>query len=216
MILENRKKGGIKVSGNVLGAKGARIRLVQENVKRSRLKQYSALTPDSYDVFDFGKYKDKTYESDCFTVNLMFNPWLSANEIRLGYLLYKSIGYLNEEVFWLSDSEEYVEGSIGEKGYLYFTQDHRYELKPKNLLDLTKEHKLCLTAKDVIEILNVLHDFYFITCTEVSAVNLGVNRKGFSYKNNTVSLGNSAKMIHIRLNIGMDETYLVDKWKALK
>lgn len=197
---------------SILGTEDNPIRFVQENVKRPKLELNSTLTPNGSGVFDFGKYKDITDEFDVFFNNLIFNPNFSLEEIRFACLLLKSMAFSNERLYWISSNEQFKPLEFGQSGLLYFTPDEAQVIEPINIPDVINKHKLSFTQQEVIAMLNTLHDYYYITCTEISEGNLAKNTKGFDYINNAVSVSDDAKFVHIRINSGMDEKYIVDKW----
>ncbi|MCL1095859.1 hypothetical protein [Shewanella kaireitica] len=195
-----------------VGAESNPIRFVQENVKRPKLELNSTLTPNGSGVFDFGKYKEIVDEYNVFFSNLIFNPNFSLEEISFAALLFNSLALSNDELFWISDNEQIKLREFGQSGLLYFTPDEAKVIEPINLPVIINKHKLSFTQQEVIAMLNTLHDYYYITCTEVFEGNLAKNTKGFDYINNAVSLSDKAKLIHIRINCGMDEKHIVDKW----
>ena len=197
---------------SILGSEDNPIRFVQENVKRPKLELNSTLTPNGAGVFDFGKYKEIGDEYNVFFSNLIFNPNFSLEEIKFACLLSKSMVISNDRLFWISDNEQFKAREFGQSGLLYFTPDEAQVIEPINLPAIIKKHNLNFTQQEVIGMLNTLHDYYYITCTEIFDGNLAKNTKGFDYINNAVPLSDNAKFIHIRMNYGMDEKYIVDKW----
>ncbi|RTR40286.1 hypothetical protein EKG38_06105 [Shewanella canadensis] len=195
-----------------VGTENNPIRFVQENVKRPKLELNSTLTPNGLGVFDFGKYKDVEDEYNVFFSNLIFNPNFSLEEIRFASLVLKSMGLSNEQLFWVRNNEQFRAREFGQSGLLYFTPDEAQIIEPINLPAIINKHKLSFTQQEIIAMLNTLHDYYYITCTEIFEGNLAKNTKGFDYINNAVSLSDNAKFVHIRINHGMDEKYIVDKW----
>jgi hypothetical protein len=202
---------------NKVGTEANPIKLVQENSKRPELEKYSTLKKNDLGTYDFGKYKEIKYKTDIFNNNLVFNPHLTAKEIRLGFLIYELIGKEDGRVFWLTSEKDYSADSIGDLGFLHIvkTQNTPFDIVPfeyEYLPDIMKKYKLDMTKQEIIASLNTLHGFYFITCTDISEQNLASNTMNFNYITEGKELSNDSKIVHLRINHGMDEIYIVDKW----
>jgi hypothetical protein len=205
------------VNENKVGTEANPIKLVQENSKRPKLEKYSTLKKSDLGTYDFGKYKEIKYKADIFNNNLVFNPHLSANEIRLGFLIYELIGKEDGSVFWLTSGSDSSAGDIGDLGFLNIvkTRNTPFDIVPfeyKCLPKIMKSYKLDMTKQEIIAALNTLHDFYFITCTEISEQNLASNTTNYNYITEGKELNRDSKVVHLRINHGMDEIYVVDKW----
>jgi len=196
-----------------IGTESNPIRLVQENVLRPKLVDCSSLTLNDQGVYDFGKIKDLvSITLDFFYHNLILNPNLSASDIQVGFLLYDILTWGEGCVFWLVPECEASGDEIGDEGFLITTKPNFDPLIVQSLVNICASYKLNYTQDELINCLNILHDFYYITCTEISDINSAENRINFEYKNKKVNLTKEAKIVHIRLNSGMDKKNITNKW----
>lgn len=194
------------------------IRLVQENTRRIGLDANSNIWVNEIGVYDFGRLKKPKNKFDLIINNIAFNPYLTAQEIRVALKIYDLLfdGFFNN-IFLTVTSREFHMRTIGESDEIIFSSSKlspfHWVIKDKqSLLDILKTVHVCLSPFELIEILNKLHDYYYITCTELASNNAAEYRRGFDYKNNVVHLSDTCKIAHIRINGAMDKVDLTNNW----
>lgn len=203
-----------------LGTEARPIRLLPDNALRTELIEHTSGLLSTGDlVVDLSKMKPPKLELDIYIKNLIRNPYLSGDEIRLGFLIFD---LLDKEafspVFLTVPHESYRFNDIGEEGLLFVeasrSVSHNFELIEKqSLSDIARKNKLNISQTEMINILNKLHSFFYLTCTEVCIENLASNRVAFKYSKEEILLSESAKVIHIRINDRFDKLMLTRFWK---
>jgi len=124
---------------------------------------------------------------------------------------------LGSQSFLLIPMSDFHMSQIGENGVLYFHGTRNCEfgydfLEKQSLLGIAKKCRLDIDTSRLISLLNRLHSFFYITCTELCEENLAVNRIGFEYRYQEVLLSEDAKMVHIRLNERFNKIDLTKRW----
>ncbi|PKG93154.1 hypothetical protein CXF95_26565 [Paraglaciecola sp. MB-3u-78] len=206
-----------------LGTKKKPIRLLPDGSLRTKfVKSTSHVFNKNELVTEMSKMKSPKYGFDLYIKNLIRNPYLKAKDIRLGFLLFDLLTNKQlDPLFTTLPKEEFRISSIGEQGILYLAASRAvsdgYEMISKqSLFDLATRSKMSLTQSEIIKILNKLHSFFYITCTEICKENLASNRIGFKYKCNELPLSMQTKVVHIRLNQRFEKLDFTNQWKAIK
>jgi len=201
-----------------LGTEESRIRLVPDNVKREALEQATGLGRSGDVNIELSRMKPPQQAFDLYLKNLVRNPRLDADDIRLGFLLFDLLEHnLGSQSFLLIPMSDFHMSQIGENGVLYFHGTRNCEfgydfLEKQSLLDIANKCRLDLDTSHLIRLLNRLHSFFYITCTELCEENLAVNRIGFKYTKEEVLLSKDAKIVHIRLNERFNKIDLTKRW----
>ncbi len=202
-----------------LGSDAAVIRLVADNTKRILLDKHSNVDCDVDVVVGLNQIKAPKNNTDLYWSNLLWNPFISINEVRIGWLLFELLEMdFNDPVFVVS--ERFHMNSVGEDGHINFRSmtdvDIQYVVAEKqSLLDKANDKKMNMAPVQLIEILNRLHSFAYITCTEVYTENLDVYRVGFNYKEKELLLSANSKLVHIRINHHFDRIDMMNRWHRL-
>jgi len=194
-----------------LGTEESRIRLVPDNAKREALEQATGLGRSGDVNIELSRMKSPQQAFDLYLKNLVRNPRLNADDIRLGFY------NLGSQSFLLIPMSDFHMSQIGENGVLYFHGTRNCEfgydfLEKQSLLGIAKKCRLDIDTSRLISLLNRLHSFFYITCTELCEENLAVNRIGFEYRYQEVLLSEDAKMVHIRLNERFNKIDLTKRW----
>ena len=187
------------------------IHLKSHLPERDRIKE---LIPNRGD--EHFKFKDcKCSHDDEFVFNLIYNPKLSKNDIGLGICLLQILSdptrdFVAQEgtVFWTVEGEmtpdKYGQPLVDEEGYedpesegcvwveyngLQSNCDYPYI----HLLKELKDRHLTMTTESMMSSLKKLHEFNYLTVTDLSSDNL---REGAQQR---------SSIRHIRLYTGMME-----------
>jgi len=204
-----------------LGTEEDRIQLVPDNAKRKALEDSTGIGSSVDVVIDMSKMKAPKQAFDLFLKNLIRNPRLSADEIRLGFLLFDLLENEGaEQSFLVVPASDFHMSQVGADGMLYFNGTRHVSygfeiLEKQSLLDIACQYRLDVERSTLIALLNKLHSFFYITCTEICEQNLAANRAGFNYKDSDVLLSENAKMVHIRINDRFNEIDLTKRWGKL-
>lgn len=203
-----------------IGSEANPIRLLPDIAKRTYFEEATGIGRDVGIVVDMSRMKPPKLAFQLYIKNLITNPCLSANEMRLGYLLYDTFeNDYTEATFLVVPMSEFHMSKVGEDGLLYITASRSVPegfdyLEKQSLLEKTKSWRLNISTGELIKSLNKLHSFFYITCTEISEENLAENRIGFKYKKNEILLSEQTEMVHIRLNDRFDKIDLTNRWSV--
>ncbi len=193
-----------------VGTRRNPVKPVPENSARPLLKKYSLVTVN--EKTELHKIKE-IYNGEIFLLNIISNPHLLKDEIRLAiYLLHRL--YASSELFLTIEVLEFdVEVNYGEDGLLHVGKlnSKRYEefvldRMIINLLDELRDLKIKFTSARLIAALKRLHDFGYITITEI---NLANTYEGQKIHNRGKS---RARLRHIRLSEEMQKKDISRRW----
>lgn len=194
-----------------IGTRKNPIKPVPENTLRPLLKKYS-ITPVN-ERTELHKLKDD-YIRKVFLLNVISNPHLSKDESRLAIYLLQKLYATSELFLTIESSEEFdAEMNYGEDGSLYVgrlnSKRHEEFILDRmiiNLLDELRALKIKFTSAKLIAALKRLHDFGYITITEI---NLANTYEGHKIHNRGKS---RARLRHIRLSEEMQKKNLTNRW----
>ena len=202
-----------------LGTEENPIKLVPDNAKRRAFEDATGIGSNVDVVVDMSRMKPPKKASELYLTNLIRNPKLSADEIRLGFLLFDLLDFsFDSQCFLLVEASKFHMSKVGEYGFLYFhgsrnSIDGSDFLEKRSLLEIARKCRLDVNSAGLIDLLNRLHSFFYITCTEICEQNLAVNRTSFRYSEQEVLLSESSKMVHIRLNERFIRIDLTKRWQ---
>lgn len=202
-----------------VGSEGSPIRLTPDVSKRALFEQGTNIdcVPDAVVAINRIKAPKKSF--DLYFNNLLWNPNLDADEIRVGYLLYELIeDQCSDPIFLVAES--FHMSRVGEDGVIHVrsisdTAKSFESADKQSLLNMLHKHRMKINTEDLISILNKLHSFFYITCTEICESNLDADKVGFDYKKEQVLLSNDTKLVHVRLNHHFDRINMINRWIAL-
>lgn len=198
------------------------VKLVSEDAPRKLLLKHILLT--SHGVFDFHKLAD--FGSDTYILNVLFNNHLTLQDVKLALYFHEELAD-GGKVFSTSSSNfcpanQYGEGIIENGIYRKFLvigsndsfkQDICYTNEEgyfPSLIHLTTSMGMKLTPQGITNLVRRLHDFGYITVTDVTPANTynpsEANKKA-SYR---------ARLRHIRLCKGMCQKDLSGRWISRK
>lgn len=200
-----------------IGTSDNPIKLVSESTPRSLLLKHSRST--SLDEFDFHKLPDS--EDDAYINNIIFNNHLTLQEVKLAVYFHERLAY-NGAVFSTSNSEKFCPmkeyGDIDIGGLVIgsdgsFDQDivdaDEYGEFP-SLLNLTTAMGMQLTPQGITNLVRRLHDFGYITVTDITPINT------FTPKKPSLKQTYRARLRHIRLCEGMRRKDISSRWISRK
>ncbi|WP_414828404.1 hypothetical protein [Alteromonas sp. H39] len=205
---------------NKIGTSNNPLKLVPDINRRLLFEDATGIgIEDDGIVTTLSRMKMSKLPSNLYLHNLMHNPRLTAQELRLAYLVYDLLeNQYFEPVFLLVEKSKYRMSSVGDGGML-FLHDRRQVpsgveyLEKESLLEISKKVNLDIDTKGLIQALNRLHSFFYITCTEICELNSANNRQNFDYNANEVLLSDDSQIVHIRLNGRFSKFDLTKKWK---
>lgn len=201
-----------------LGTKMNPIKLVNESIERPLLVKNCKNS--SSGCFDFHALPD--FGEDTFVMNVLFNPHLTLPEVRLAIFFHEELCG-GGKVYSTSFSDDFVpavrygdafkvDGDYYD-GLAFGSADKlKYEIQYANdgmypsLPMLTASMGMKLTSQRLVNIIRRLHDFGYITVTDINTVN--TYRKSKMSSNGT----NRARLRHIRLHSGMCSRDLTNRW----
>ena len=195
------------------------IRLTPDVSKRTLFQQGTNVDCSPDVVIAINRIKAPKRIYDLYLYNLLWNPNLNADEIRIGYLLYELIEeQCSDPIFLVADS--FHMSRVGEDGLIYVRSisdtTKTFESADKqSLLGIAQKYRMKISTDDLIFILNKLHSFFYITCTEICESNLDINKTGFDYKREQMMLSKDTKLVHIKLNHHFDRINMVNRWVKL-
>lgn len=199
-----------------LGDQHNPLKLMNENSKRPLLEKYAQHTTD--EGFDHNQIK--SYGTENYIYNLIFNQHLTLAEVKLGLLLHEQLkSKVHGDVYDTSADLDfipayvygcYIEDKKGIKhhtilagrknskqGFLDFRSDK--EGSYNGLYWSAKALGLNLTPQRFVSVLKRLHDFGYITITDISPDNCYESKKA---KNGSNPLERRVRLRHIRLHKG--------------
>ncbi|MCS6241452.1 hypothetical protein [Shewanella baltica] len=194
------------------------LKLVREGAPRELLLKHSRHT--SRGVFDFHKLDD--FGSNTYILNVLFNNHLTLQDVKLALYFYEELAD-GGRLFSTSSgnfrpANEYGEGfhtqDTYEEGLVIgtdesFEQDFIRTNKSgyfPSLLHLTTSMGMNLTPQGITKLIRRLHDFGYITVTDVTPANTynpPVTGKKTKYR---------ARLRHIRLCKGMCQKDISGRW----
>lgn len=209
-----------------LGSLSNPIKLVNESIVRDLLVKHARHT--SRGIFDFNSLPDQDYDS--FIMNVLTNPHLTFQEAKLAIYFHQ---YLPNEgtVYTTSFSNSFMpaytygglfkdkkelrdgiligtEDSI--RGYVeYCDDDGEYVRLP----DISEMLCMKLTSQKLLGLLKRLHDFGYITITDINEKNTYFKSKKNTEKKDKRT---RARLRHIRLCRGMCNKDLSGRWLPKK
>lgn len=196
------------------------IRLLKDNSPRTLITRCPKLiTPDTKNLIDLGKVRGQTDVDpfQIYTMNLISNPNLSEKAIRLGCWLYWEYEINGEDtIFDLTDSKTKLSlKGIGDDIFIYVGNPvtENYELFDKkftNLIDKLAKVNIRITREESIEALTRLHEFYYITATDICRENsfLETTETNESLK----KIDSSTQLVHIHITTAMTNKSIAGKW----
>lgn len=211
---------------NRLGSLSNPIKLVNESIVRDLLVKYARHTARG--IFDFNSLPDQDY--DCFIMNVLTNPYLTFQEAKLAIYFHQHVP--NEGTIYTTsfsnlfipaytygalfkDKEESREGILigtedSIKGYIEYSDDYGEYVR---LPDITEMLCMKLTSQKLLGLLKRLHDFGYITITDINEKNTYCKSKKNTEKKDKKS---RARLRHIRLCRGMCNKNLSERWLPKK
>ena len=193
------------------------IKLVSESVPRRLLLAHSKNT--SIGVFDFHSLPD--FGEDVFIRNVLFNGHLTLQEVKLAIYFFEELSD-SGKVFSTSLSEfcpALVYGDVIESNGDYFDclvigseDSFEQEIFYSNdgyypsLSMLTTSMGMKLTSQGLTNLVRQLHNFGYITVTDITAGNT------YGSQNPNSTKKERARLRHIRLCNGMRQKDMSNRW----
>lgn len=202
------------------------IRLLKDNSKRLLITRCTRLAPgkeEEQEYVDLGKIRGQT-ETDPFLIymmNLISNPNLSEKAVRLGAWLYWDFEIDGEaKIYDITDgSPKPSLKHLGDEIFICVgnpvTGNYEYfDKKFPNLLDKLARVNIRLSRDESIEALTQLHEFYYITATDICRENsfLETTETNESLK----KIDSSTQLVHINVTTAMKNKSVAGKWLPFK
>jgi hypothetical protein len=199
------------------------VRRLQDNLKREKIALCQDICEDGLETApDLGKLRGANDYSDgeyTFITNIITNQQLSHNAVRLGCFLYiYENANFEELVFDLSEfGKKFRDKNLadGEKeDYVYIVSANKSDpemlwLPTKHLLKLLINAGIMLTRQELIDCLIELHEFYYITATDICYRN---SLEHYKATGEVKKLGLDSNLVHIHLTTSMKGKALTKKW----
>jgi len=205
------------------------IKPVNENCHRPLLTKYSTIPVQATRKFSTGdKHAIKSalhtlkedYLKSAFVLNAMSNPYLKKDELRLLLYFYTQLfnsSGLFSTISQFKESGERVKfdysANYGREGWLEAGKEGtmRYEnflLEEETIyvLDRMQDFQCNFTSSTIVTSIKRLHDFGYITVTEINLANTYEGRK---VHNRT---GTRARLRHIRLSEELQKKDISNRW----
>ncbi|WP_306522198.1 hypothetical protein [Rheinheimera sp.] len=207
-----------------IGTKKNPIKLVNESISRRLLLAHCKNTSSKH--FDFHSLPN--FGEDCFIENVLFNPHLTLPEVKLAIYFFGELAdggqifttsfaedfrpaLLYGDVFEVD--EEFIDGmAIGSDESLRSEVAYSNEGYYTSLPLITSRMGMKLTSQRLINLLRRLHDFGYVTVTDITPDN------SYEPPNKADKKVSRARLRHIRLHNGMRKKDLTGRWlsKRLK
>ncbi len=204
------------------GTKENPIRRIQDNLKRELISRCKAIcekglatAPDLGKIRGSEEYNDGTYT---YITNLITNQQLSSNAVRLGCFLYIYETSIDELVFDLSNlgtafrDKNLADGAKDDYIYMVSAKTSEPEvlwLPVKNLLKVLDKAGIMLKKEDLIDCLIELHEFYYITATDICYEN---SIDSYKATGEVKKLSQDSNLVHIHITTSMQNKALTNKW----
>lgn len=196
------------------------IRLMNDNSKRELIVQCRRLINQSakHEV-DLGKIRGQT-DSDPFlnfVMNLISNPTIADSTVRLGcYLFWEHETDGMDRIYDITDGSRGVSlKKVGDHDFLYVGNPitgniENYDKDFPKLCKKIAKVGIKLTQAECLKALIELHEFYYITATDICYENsfLATQEKGESLK----KIDDGTKLVHIHLTTAMQNKSIAGKW----
>lgn len=211
-----------------IGTENNPIRLVNESIKRDLLIKHCRNTFSG--GFDFHSLPD--FGEDVYLRNVIYNPFLSGQEIKLAIYFFIELELESGKVFSTTvDSYDFV--PVNTYGELFFDIEtdgmragiafgREDSLKSQvvfantdgyypSLAIAASSMGIKVTSHRLLALLRRLHDFGYITVTDITS------RNTYDYENLASDTNDSrARLRHIRLCKGMQKKDLTNRWLPRK
>jgi len=198
------------------------IKLVSESIPRELLIKFAKNT--GRDEFDFHALPD--FGCECYLQNVLYNPHLTPYEVKLAVFFYEDL-IDGGKIYTTSFSDVFMPAlrygglfQVGKDFYdgiacgnlesfnsdVIYSEDGYYPSLPK----YTELMGMKLTAQRLLNLVRRLHDFGYITVTDIT-INNTYRKKS---KNNEKAV--RARLRHIRLCKGMQNKDITGRWLPKK
>lgn len=201
------------------------VRRLQDNLKREKISLCKDICEEGLETApDLNKLRgaaDYSNDTNTFIFNIITNQQLTSNAIRVGCFLYmhKELS-IDEFLFDLSNigqkfrdkklaggcRDDFVHIITAKK-----TDPELYWMEFTNLLKLLDNVGIMLTRLEVIDALIELHEFYYITATDICYEN---SLKRYKETGQVKKLGADTELVHIHLTTSMHKIALTKKWTS--
>lgn len=160
---------------------------------------------------------DEPQDFGCYVENIFSNPYLNHIEIKIALYLHKQLFAFDGEIFFINSryTSTSLGKTVGEDGAINFSDSSILPVsidEIKNLREELQNFNIIVSNQALSEAIQRLHDFAYITVTEICWSNVleRAVRKD-------IKLSDSQKSTiyahHIRIFTMMDERNLTKRWK---
>jgi len=182
---------------------------------------YSNAVLEAEDRFDFNKLHNTQDEYLTFMHNLISNPHLKPMQLKVGLALYSLLCWTKWGEMYITTTKKLNIENIGYLGEVTIRKGKRNK---KFILDensrliniLSNDFNISVNNQDLNLTLKVLHQFSYITITDISPKNLFSDSKKLWSKQYPEKHIDKTKfrtyIKHIRLNFSMENKSLVRRW----
>ena len=152
-----------------------------------------------------------------YFMNLISNPNINEKTLRLGCWLYAdNQAEFGDVIYDLTDANEKLRlKGIGDEDFIYAgnpkTEKFEHFEKPfTNLIKTLAKIHLKFTKQELIESLITLHEFYYLTATDICYENsyLGTVETGKSTK----KISQQSQLVHVHITTAMTNKSIAGKW----
>jgi len=197
------------------------IRLLNDNSPRELITRCHRIARSgTVSEIDLGKLRGQS-DVDPFMVyvmNLISNPNIDEKTLRLGCWLYSDNQANFEDIIYdLTDFEEKLTlKRMGDEDFLYVGNPNteKYDYFDKSFTNLIKslaKIHLKFTKSELINSLTTLHEFYYITATDICYENsyLATDSTGKSVK----KIDANTQLAYIHITTAMTNKSIAGKWE---
>ncbi|WP_345853454.1 hypothetical protein [Shewanella algae] len=207
------------------GTQANPIRRLQDNLKREKISLCKNICEEGLETApDLNKLRGAAdYSNDTYTFifNIITNQQLTSNAIRVGcFLCIHQELNVDEFLFDLSNigqkfSDKNLAGGYCDDFVHIITAKNTvpelYWMRFTNLLKLLDNVGIMLTRLEVIDALIELHEFYYITATDICYEN---SLKRYKKTGQVKKLSADTELVHIHLTTSMHKVALTKKWTS--
>lgn len=176
---------------------------------------------DEVELFKFKKLEPSIDEYFTYSHNLLSNPVLTPQQIKVGLALYYTLFDKKWGEIFITSTRNLDIDKVGYLGELVVKKGKRikkFNLSEQDRLKdmLENDFNITINNQKLNESINVLHQFAYITLTEITPENLySKDKQTWNKKFPQKEIGKTkfrAYFKHIALNPNMEKKRLINRW----
>ncbi|WAJ69538.1 hypothetical protein [Catenovulum adriaticum] len=200
-----------------IGTEDNPLWVIPENTTRKLLNEHSKYKEEKIDL---SRTPSNRSTKNLYIGNILSNPYLTLEEVKIAYYLYELIEEegLNEKIILTSKKEKTSFRGIGEYGSIYFSNKNKpicgtLQIEKFSFLDYLHKSNLKIQQNELINYLNRLHGFYYITCTEICESNLDYVWSNKKHSAKEILLSDKADIVFVRINEYFTKIDMARSWQ---